>query len=195
MATNRSLDIHGSHSITSTKPFAKSPVSLSYRVTNTVLVSSALLMLLAASSTCNNHCIPFRIQASWSFPLINTRSRIMGCKLWPFLQRSHRLVELQKQHQFPKKLTYSGITLHPLNVRKKHDQNECYDSDDNQLIKPSKANTNNNNKIKKYNKSNLPSKVCCVCKRPFEWRKKWAKVWDEVKYCSERCRRSSSQGN
>jgi len=21
------------------------------------------------------------------------------------------------------------------------------------------------------------------------WRKKWAKVWDEVKYCSERCRR------
>ncbi|MEH3774327.1 DUF2256 domain-containing protein [Enterobacter asburiae] len=22
------------------------------------------------------------------------------------------------------------------------------------------------------------------------WRKKWAKCWDEVKYCSERCRRS-----
>jgi len=21
------------------------------------------------------------------------------------------------------------------------------------------------------------------------WRKKWAKVWQEVKYCSERCRR------
>jgi hypothetical protein len=25
-------------------------------------------------------------------------------------------------------------------------------------------------------------------RRPFAWRKKWAKVWDEVKYCSERCR-------
>jgi hypothetical protein len=41
---------------------------------------------------------------------------------------------------------------------------------------------------KKYTKSNLPSKVCATCGRPFEWRKKWAKVWDEVKYCSDRCR-------
>ena len=22
----------------------------------------------------------------------------------------------------------------------------------------------------------------------FTWRKKWARVWDEVKYCSDRCR-------
>ncbi|MDX1739111.1 MAG: DUF2256 domain-containing protein [Alphaproteobacteria bacterium] len=37
-------------------------------------------------------------------------------------------------------------------------------------------------------KSNLPEKICIVCERPFKWRKKWAKVWDEVKYCSKRCR-------
>lgn len=39
-------------------------------------------------------------------------------------------------------------------------------------------------------------KVCPVCNRPFHWRKKWAAVWGEVKYCSERCRRrrGSSQG-
>ena len=37
-------------------------------------------------------------------------------------------------------------------------------------------------------KSELPSKLCTVCAKPFAWRKKWAKVWDEVKYCSERCR-------
>ncbi|CEL95326.1 unnamed protein product [Vitrella brassicaformis CCMP3155] len=42
---------------------------------------------------------------------------------------------------------------------------------------------------KKYTKSNLPSKICVVCERPFEWRKKWERCWDEVKYCSERCRR------
>jgi hypothetical protein len=36
-------------------------------------------------------------------------------------------------------------------------------------------------------------KVCWVCDRPFTWRKKWANCWDEVKYCSERCRRRSSQ--
>jgi hypothetical protein len=40
-----------------------------------------------------------------------------------------------------------------------------------------------------HKKSFLPTKLCAVCKRPFVWRKKWAKQWDQVKYCSERCRR------
>ncbi|MCA0359903.1 MAG: DUF2256 domain-containing protein [Armatimonadetes bacterium] len=39
----------------------------------------------------------------------------------------------------------------------------------------------------------LPTKVCAVCGRPFAWRKKWESVWDEVKYCSERCRRRRNQ--
>ncbi|MEI8611211.1 DUF2256 domain-containing protein [Enterovibrio sp. Hal110] len=29
--------------------------------------------------------------------------------------------------------------------------------------------------------------MCVVCQRPFTWRKKWARVWDDVKYCSKRC--------
>jgi len=33
-----------------------------------------------------------------------------------------------------------------------------------------------------------PSKVCLVCGRPFGWRKKWAAVWEQVIYCSDRCR-------
>lgn len=32
------------------------------------------------------------------------------------------------------------------------------------------------------------AKICYTCGRPFQWRKKWEKVWDEVKYCSDRCR-------
>ncbi|MFH6948201.1 DUF2256 domain-containing protein [Flavobacterium sp. FlaQc-51] len=24
--------------------------------------------------------------------------------------------------------------------------------------------------------------------RPFAWRKKWEKIWNEVKYCSDKCR-------
>jgi len=28
---------------------------------------------------------------------------------------------------------------------------------------------------------------------PFDWRKKWEKVWDEVKYCSDRCRRTAKE--
>jgi hypothetical protein len=39
-----------------------------------------------------------------------------------------------------------------------------------------------------HRKINLPQKICLVCHRPFTWRKKWAAVWEEVKYCSERCR-------
>lgn len=39
-------------------------------------------------------------------------------------------------------------------------------------------------------KAELPEKICPVCRRPFAWRRKWARVWDEVVYCSERCRRA-----
>jgi hypothetical protein len=37
-------------------------------------------------------------------------------------------------------------------------------------------------------KNGFAPKVCVRCGLPFEWRKKWAKNWDEVKYCSTRCR-------
>lgn len=42
--------------------------------------------------------------------------------------------------------------------------------------------------MKGVKKQHLPTKVCATCGRPFTWRKKWEKVWDEVKYCSDRCR-------
>jgi hypothetical protein len=37
-------------------------------------------------------------------------------------------------------------------------------------------------------KGDLPSKICVVCEREFNWRKKWAKDWEEVKYCSNACK-------
>jgi hypothetical protein len=37
-------------------------------------------------------------------------------------------------------------------------------------------------------KSDLPVKTCATCGRPMQWRRKWAKVWDEVRHCSDRCR-------
>jgi hypothetical protein len=37
-------------------------------------------------------------------------------------------------------------------------------------------------------KQNLPEKICGTCGRPFAWRKKWERVWSEVRYCSDRCR-------
>ncbi|MGC8535055.1 MAG: DUF2256 domain-containing protein [Rhizomicrobium sp.] len=38
-------------------------------------------------------------------------------------------------------------------------------------------------------KSHLPQKLCCVCSRPFVWRRKWARDWELVRHCSARCRR------
>ena len=38
-------------------------------------------------------------------------------------------------------------------------------------------------------KNGIPPKTCERCGRPFEWRRKWARDWDQVRYCSERCRR------
>ncbi|MBS9718985.1 DUF2256 domain-containing protein [Pseudohalocynthiibacter aestuariivivens] len=46
-------------------------------------------------------------------------------------------------------------------------------------------------------KANLPQKICHVCARPFSWRKKWEKVWEDVRYCSAKCRatRKTSAAN
>ena len=37
------------------------------------------------------------------------------------------------------------------------------------------------------NPHNLPVKTCVVCDRPFTWRKKWERCWDEVTTCSKSC--------
>jgi hypothetical protein len=43
-------------------------------------------------------------------------------------------------------------------------------------------------------KADLPSKTCANCGLLFAWRKKWEKVWQEVKYCSDRCRTGVRRG-
>ncbi|WP_083244908.1 DUF2256 domain-containing protein [Pseudomonas sp. 8 R 14] len=43
-------------------------------------------------------------------------------------------------------------------------------------------------------KSELPVKTCTTCGLPFTWREKWARCWEEVLYCSERCRRTKTLG-
>lgn len=37
------------------------------------------------------------------------------------------------------------------------------------------------------------SKICVVCGRTMQWRKKWERTWDEVRYCSDACRRRGSR--
>ncbi|MEC9406597.1 MAG: DUF2256 domain-containing protein [Pseudomonadota bacterium] len=41
-----------------------------------------------------------------------------------------------------------------------------------------------------HRKPHLPQKICPICRRGFTWRKRWARDWDRVIYCSERCRRN-----
>ncbi len=47
--------------------------------------------------------------------------------------------------------------------------------------------------LKNTKKEFLPQKICVVCKKPFTWRKKWMKVWGEVKYCSDKCRMNKNK--
>ena len=37
-------------------------------------------------------------------------------------------------------------------------------------------------------KGDWPQKTCAACGRPFAWRRKWARDWENVRYCSDRCR-------
>ncbi|MDA0191800.1 MAG: DUF2256 domain-containing protein [Actinobacteria bacterium] len=37
-------------------------------------------------------------------------------------------------------------------------------------------------------KNGFAPKLCPTCSREFEWRKKWAKDWENVRYCSNRCK-------
>lgn len=46
----------------------------------------------------------------------------------------------------------------------------------------------------KGNKQSLPVRYCKNCKKPMTWRKKWERCWDQVRYCSERCRREAKRG-
>ncbi len=43
-------------------------------------------------------------------------------------------------------------------------------------------------------KSDLPTKPCAACGRPFAWRKKWERDWESVKFCSDRCRAAGDKG-
>lgn len=43
-------------------------------------------------------------------------------------------------------------------------------------------------KAAKRPKATLPDKTCEACGRPFSWRRKWARDWDAVKTCSDRCK-------
>lgn len=37
-----------------------------------------------------------------------------------------------------------------------------------------------------------PSKPCAGCGRTITWRKKWARDWDQVRWCSDACRRAGT---
>lgn len=40
-------------------------------------------------------------------------------------------------------------------------------------------------------RTNLAAKPCEACGREITWRKKWARDWAHIRYCSDACRRAS----
>ena len=60
------------------------------------------------------------------------------------------------------------------------------------------ARGNKSSAMRGVKKENLPTKICVVCDRPFTWRKKWERCWDEVTTCSKSCnasRKRDKNGN
>ncbi|WP_461115677.1 DUF2256 domain-containing protein [Spirosoma jeollabukense] len=47
--------------------------------------------------------------------------------------------------------------------------------------------------MKMRKKSDLPTKICPSCNKPFGWRKKWERDWTSVIYCSDACRAASKR--
>lgn len=47
----------------------------------------------------------------------------------------------------------------------------------------------------KTRKTTPEDKTCASCGRRIEWRKKWEKNWDDIKYCSDACRRHKVTAN
>jgi hypothetical protein len=45
----------------------------------------------------------------------------------------------------------------------------------------------------KGNKLSLPSKLCQACLRTMTWRRAWRNNWNEVKFCSDACRKQSTK--
>lgn len=43
-------------------------------------------------------------------------------------------------------------------------------------------------------KQHLSAKMCATCGRAFTWRKSLAKNWEQVRYCSDTCRRYKASG-
>ncbi|MDA0795271.1 MAG: DUF2256 domain-containing protein [Proteobacteria bacterium] len=42
-------------------------------------------------------------------------------------------------------------------------------------------------------KAKLLTQISLACQRPFNWHKKWARCWNEVQFCSMRCKKDSSK--
>jgi hypothetical protein len=43
--------------------------------------------------------------------------------------------------------------------------------------------------------AHLPRKPCQHCGREIVWRKKWERAWDEVRFCSQACKRGRSDAD
>jgi hypothetical protein len=44
-----------------------------------------------------------------------------------------------------------------------------------------------------HKKTTLPEKICVHCQRHYTWRRKWSRCWEEVRFCSQGCKRAAKQ--
>jgi hypothetical protein len=98
--------------------------------------------------------------------------------------QAFQIIDVTKQRNRPDIISFfSTIKLYG---RQRNTRDDTDDGVENySMIKSTTSNVKGNNKTMK--KENLPTKICVVCNRPFTWRKKWERCWDEVTTCSKKC--------
>ena len=137
------------------------------------------------------------IQIAVSPTVTTFRSRI-NARIFPnhwFMTRKWHppTLSIPHCHHHHHRTFHSSVQLYGRQRTPKNDFDEtssAFETDTTNKSKNSGVSSSN----KTMKKENFPSKICVVCQRPFTWRKKWERSWDEITTCSKKCNSERRSG-
>ena len=127
------------------------------------------------------------IQTAVSPTVTTFRSRI-NARIFP----NHWFMTRKCNHHH--RIFHSSVQLYGRQRTPKNDFDETSSAFETDTTNKSKNSSTSSSSNKTMKKENFPSKICVVCQRPFTWRKKWERSWDEITTCSKKCNSERRSG-
>ena len=156
--------------------------------------SAFMFLIVLHVFTIRRHVVS-SIQIAVSPTVTTFRSRI-NARIFPnhwFMTRKWHPPTLSIPHCHQHHRTFhSSVQLYGRQRTPKNDFDETSSTFEAGTTNKSKNSSSSSNKTMK--KENFPSKICVVCQRPFTWRKKWERSWDEITTCSKKCNSERRSG-